>query len=1430
MPASPNLLWDFPVTPGEYEVRLYFAETFSGAFTPGARVFDVTIEGATVLDNYDIFADVGGLKGVVKSFTVTSDANLDIDFLRVVQNPNICAIEIIDNTVAADVLEASTTSLDFGSVVVNNSASHLVMLRHAGAAGSPDITITPSQAAIAPSGSPYTFTFEDTQPIVLSAGETTIVNITYTPTTQATHNATFTIPHSGENSPIVVSLTGSGVANIPVNFTKSTLAGAALDRPTKLQFGPDGRLYVAQQNGLIRIFNIVKDGPNDYRVASSQQLTLIRNMPNRNDDGTLNPTVTNRLVTGMLVTGTAQNPVIYVSSSDPRIGGGSTHEDLNLDTNSGVVSRLTWNGTTWVKLDLVRGLPRSEENHGTNGLALDAATNTLYLAVGGNTNMGAPSENFSLLPEYALGAAILSIDLDMIGETTYDLPTLDDEDRAGVNDLNDPFGGNDGKNQAVIVPNGPVQVYAPGFRNPYDVHITTLGRMYSFDNAPNAGWGGQPVGEGPGGNATNQPSEANSITLEDHLHLIPGPGFYFGHPNPTRSNPNNTFNASNPQSPVALVGPNPIESDYLIPPGEDGSLFTVPASTNGIDEYTANTFGGQLQGDLIIASFDNTVKRVKLNAAGDAAVLTQNLFSNVGVRPLDVDVADFGPLAGTVWVCDIGLDTIFVYEPATGGGGNPNDLDGDGYTNDDEQANGTDPNNAADAPPDHDMDFVSNLLDDNDDNDSLLDDTDFFAVDPDNGATTPIGTIYDFENEGPNVGGLLNMGFTGLMTNGVDDYELLFDPATLTAGGAAGVFTIDAAGAGTARGAANTQTQAFQFGVHVAGQSNRFTAKSSVLAPFAGETPQPGQEMGMYIGTGDQNNYVQIVLSGSNGGSVQVMKELGGVFTAVASQNLTLPGPSFVDLNLTVDPVAGTVQASYVADGGTLVNLGAPIAIPATWLASTLAVGIIATDPTGAGTLPVTWDFLGVEAGVPATGNPEAFLLINPPAGGLLSASVFETGSYRVENNSTGSVQIQSIRIDTRTALLPDLIFDPTGAGGNEGGKPFTPDSGTVETGLVGHTLSSPHDDGFEVLDVQFADFDPGEAFTFSIDMEPTSIKGSAAPGPSNTGKISGLELTGATVTIVFSDGTTTHTQTFRTAGSGRASQSTADTGLPPAPGLARVGASSAPAVVTNASQMLRISGPAGATARLLQVENGLYLSGVPGGGFDIDPFETNKSIKLTELVVTIGSSGFVDVPVTLTATEPEAGYNYFVAAIQDAAGRTGNLSQKIILKLQNAITSGSAARVNVVSQRQFEQFQHGDGRNISDPQSIDQRRSRYVDYGQSEHGDAARCRFRSEWRGGRHRRQTVYVRQRRRCHRPVRSQLHGRPRRRLRFAHRQFHRFRTGRNVYFFHRHRSDQYQGLGSSRSSTVGQHLRAGAHRCKCHCAIQRWKHAHRSGLCR
>ena len=94
-PTAPEMQWNFPVTPGIYEVRLYFADIYAGTQSVGARVFDVSVEGTIVLNDYDIFAEVGGYKGVVKTFTVAADSNLDIDFGHVVENPKINAIEIL---------------------------------------------------------------------------------------------------------------------------------------------------------------------------------------------------------------------------------------------------------------------------------------------------------------------------------------------------------------------------------------------------------------------------------------------------------------------------------------------------------------------------------------------------------------------------------------------------------------------------------------------------------------------------------------------------------------------------------------------------------------------------------------------------------------------------------------------------------------------------------------------------------------------------------------------------------------------------------------------------------------------------------------------------------------------------------------------------------------------------------------------------------------------------------------------------------------------------------------------------------------------------------------------------------------------------------------------------------------------------------------
>src|SRR5918992_184936 len=73
-----------------------------------------------------------------------------------------------------------------------------------------------------------------------------------------------------------------------VSFGKGLLQNASSINPTSLQFGPDGRLYVAHQNGTIKAYVVQRNAANSYSVTSTETIDLIKNMPNRNDNGSLN--------------------------------------------------------------------------------------------------------------------------------------------------------------------------------------------------------------------------------------------------------------------------------------------------------------------------------------------------------------------------------------------------------------------------------------------------------------------------------------------------------------------------------------------------------------------------------------------------------------------------------------------------------------------------------------------------------------------------------------------------------------------------------------------------------------------------------------------------------------------------------------------------------------------------------------------------------------------------------------------------------------------------------------------------------------------------------------------------------------------------------------------------------------------------------------
>ena len=746
-----------------------------------------------------------------------------------------------------------------------------------------------------------------------------------------------------------LSLNKAALANI--TFTTKIIfdptkpfAGASIfDKPTVLTFGPDGRLYVGQFDGHIYALTLNAS----YDVTAVQLYNTIYNTPNFNDDGTPAPTVAGRQLIGLVFdpASTAGAPIMYVSHSDIRYAlnnnGGA---GVLTDTHSGTVTRLT--GPNYdlpaSRSDIIKGLPRSRENHSTTSIIFNTTIANdpwLYIAQGSNTNNGAPSNHFSNLPEYYLSAAILRAKVKDPGFGTLDLESVDTA--AEVTALSGKF-----------------EIYGTGYRNPYDFVWHSNGKLYANVNGGTDGFGDTP------GPADGCPTgvDINPGYLNDQLRVVTA-GSYGGHPNPARGEC--TLNDGSQQS-------LPRPANYVDPLLQ---YFARP-STNGITEYTATTFDGQMVGNLIVATYgqNQNVSRIVLNAAGTAvqSITTLATFR----QPLDVVSNN----AGVIFVAEFGGDAITIMRPAIvnncpppGAPSDSVDTDDDGYTDKDEVDNGTDQCSPASLPADFDQTNEwgagnvfkrSDLNDPDDDNDGILDGNDQLYLDYYNGTQTKMPVVFDWNPEDAPLGKVANTGFTGVqITNGV---SRTIRPNISV--GAAGGFTSLLSHVGTNAGSTNTQANALQIGF----DSRRpFKIETRVTEPFIGRIPAGNQAVGLFMGQ-DQDNYIKLVITankngnGNGGKGIQFASEVGGTLTNNPTGNnptITLPNTGNVDLRLTGNPVTNQVKAYYRigSNAESAWQLIGTIAAPASYFGASLPAGILSTHAGTTEAISFVLDYFKIE-------------------------------------------------------------------------------------------------------------------------------------------------------------------------------------------------------------------------------------------------------------------------------------------------------------------------------------------------------------------------------------------------------------------------------------------------------------------------------------
>ena len=341
----------------------------------------------------------------------------------------------------------------------------------------------------------------------------------------------------------------------------------------------------------------------------------------------------------------------------------------------------------------------------------------------------------------------------------------------------------------------------------------------------------------------------------------------------------------------------------------------------------------------------------------------------------------------------------------------------------------------------------------------------------------------------------------------------------------------------------------------------------------------------------------------------------------------------------------------------------------------------------------------------PPTGSGSARLTIMPGEANVQNSN-FNFRTSQIEN--TGDKRIAAIYMDLSTAMFPDVVIDNDGTGGDDVSKALSHDWGTTETNPISidqyqwtwqPARSSPGgfdpnaqfdpsaltdvnnlfvselsdsglgaSGGFRGQMMIFEDFDFGETYEFSGDMDPNSIAGlnqgtAAIHAEWDVGGVSGAEISNSVVTLLFGDGTTA-SGTIAPDGSQAGAIAIISNDLAAAPGLNVDGFTAGTNGSINAPPSIVVSGTAGDRVRVTMmsafdpVDNQEPLAGGLIGAEALVTarlesqypyFPVNNARLLQHVEVEIPRSGSLDVSASFQFTDdPAVG---FTAVVIDARG-----------------------------------------------------------------------------------------------------------------------------------------------------------------------------------